>query len=211
MTKITIYKNENKYKKHKKTEEYIFVCYICNNKYATKYYLDNHIKLHDDPDVYSCNFSGCEKKYKSQSRLKNHINSHTTVHKCTICDNTFSDNYNLSKHIKKHKICDNDFDRIIPIQYINNDLHIQCLISQIKETQYLNRELHEKIRAESAYNNYELLEKQCNQLFQGMLNTENIQTEQPISHVLENTGNITINNNIYHILNEWNEWNGNSL
>jgi len=58
--------------------DYLYMCYVCNKKYATKGKLDFHMKTHQEAQ-YECAL--CNKRFSTQQ----YLNYHMKVHPDQVC------------------------------------------------------------------------------------------------------------------------------
>ena len=77
-----------------------FKCDICEKAFALKSQLKRHEKRHQG---YDCAYENCGYHALTWTSLRKHITvQHRLVHKCDICDKTFSSHYSLLTHEKLH-------------------------------------------------------------------------------------------------------------
>jgi len=58
--------------------DYLYLCYVCNKKYATKGKLEFHMKTHQEAQ-YECTL--CSKRFSTQQ----YLNYHMKVHPDQVC------------------------------------------------------------------------------------------------------------------------------
>lgn len=80
--------------------DYLYLCYVCNKKYATKGKLDFHMKTHQEAQ-YECTL--CSKRFSTQQYLNNHMKVHPdqvcVLTRCSIIA------VHIKTYIWSHKYC----------------------------------------------------------------------------------------------------------
>ena len=100
------FKARPKLKRHMQTHTLWkpFKCAACGARMKTKDAMEKHERIHTGVRPYKCTHGSCHKIFATSTELKTHIVVHSgqKPHKCPICEESFADSSNLSKHKKTH-------------------------------------------------------------------------------------------------------------
>jgi len=100
------FKARPKLKRHMQTHTLWkpFKCAACGARMKTKDAMEKHERIHTGVRPYKCTHGSCNKIFATSTELKTHIVVHSgqKPHKCPICEESFADSSNLSKHKKTH-------------------------------------------------------------------------------------------------------------
>ncbi|XP_030611147.1 zinc finger protein 721-like [Archocentrus centrarchus] len=84
------------------TEEKLFNCGVCGQRFNKNANLKIHIRVHTGEKPFSCNI--CEKTFGHHCNLKTHIRVHTGEKPfgCNLCDKKFTQRVHLKTHMSVH-------------------------------------------------------------------------------------------------------------
>lgn len=102
------------------TQNIMFECTICNDKFAKLRYLNQHYKRHSDARPFEC--PTCQKTFKTSQDLHQHQSFHVGIKRfvCQFCEKGFVHNGGLMRHVRTHtgvqpfpcSLCSKTFDRV---------------------------------------------------------------------------------------------------
>ncbi|VDK32552.1 unnamed protein product [Gongylonema pulchrum] len=88
-------------------------CTVCNKTFCKKFELDRHFVVHTKERRFICDI--CKKRFSQKSSLAQHKLTHSSdtaqIHKCTLCDASFSQKQNKRRRLVCCCICGKAFGK----------------------------------------------------------------------------------------------------